>query len=202
MNISPSSPSSTSLSKKINNKNILKSNNKEKINDKNNNDSSININTKKKNRRIISLVFSEKLGKDIKKLNKTNIKNLNTSKKVFLSSKNSKIFPNFNKIKKNSINNNFNNYDYSFPIIHNSISKLNFIQNVSNIFITKSFFEEKSLTERKKSKIKLGKKNTIYIKPKYIISNIHHKKNKSEKNNQKQIKEKENNLYNYYYLNI
>jgi len=58
------------------------------------------------------------------------------------------------------------------PIIHNSISKLNLIQNVSNIYVTKSYLEEKPLTERKNKVLisKIDKNKNIYIKPKTTIS--------------------------------
>ena len=54
------------------------------------------------------------------------------------------------------------------PIIHNSISKLNLIQNVSNIYVTKSYLEEKPLTERKNKVLvsRINKDKKIYIKPK------------------------------------
>ena len=50
------------------------------------------------------------------------------------------------------------------PIIHNSISKLNLIQNVSNIFVTKSYLEEKPVTERK-NKVLIHKNKNVYVKP-------------------------------------
>ena len=58
------------------------------------------------------------------------------------------------------------------PIIHNSISKLNLIQNVSNIYVTKSYLEEKPLTDRKNKVLtyKTNKNKNIYIKPKNKIS--------------------------------
>ena len=58
------------------------------------------------------------------------------------------------------------------PIIHNSISKLNLIQNVSNIYVTKSYLEEKPLTERKNKVLvsRVNKNRNIYIKPKSKIS--------------------------------
>ena len=67
-----------------------------------------------------------------------------------------------------------NNY---YTIINNSISKLNLIQNVSNIFLTKSYFEEP--------------KSNIYIKPKYKIKKtkrkikniiLNYDENKKQKN--------------------
>ena len=58
------------------------------------------------------------------------------------------------------------------PIIHNSISKVNLIQNVSNIYVTKSYLEEKPLTERKNKVLvsHIKKNRNIYIKPKNKIS--------------------------------
>ena len=58
------------------------------------------------------------------------------------------------------------------PIIHNSISKLNLIQNVSNIYVTKSYLEDKPLTDRKNKALtyKTNKNKNVYIKPKNKIS--------------------------------
>ena len=113
---------------------------------------------------------------------------------------NNTIFSNFNKIRNKNIKN--KNYIYNkikktqntepknknckkqknmfkkivkienSPIIHNSISKLNLIQNVSNIYVTKSYLEEKPLTERKNKVLisRINKSRNIYIKPKSKIS--------------------------------
>ena len=59
------------------------------------------------------------------------------------------------------------------PIIHNSISKLNLIQNVSNIYVTtKPYLEEKPLTERKNNVLNsiINKNKKIYIKPNNKLS--------------------------------
>ena len=82
----------------------------------------------------------------------------------------------------------------SFTIIHNSISKLNLIQNISNIFVTKSYFE---------------KPKNVYIKPKNINANkgkiknmilkIKENKNMILNKNLESQTEQENSL-NYYYL--
>lgn len=104
------------------------------------------------------------------------------------------------------------------PIIHNSISKLNLIQNVSNIYVTKSYLEEKPLTERKNkvlnSRVNVGNKRNIYIKPKNKMSShdwtLVNKRNianllleLNNKNNGNNYDEDEN-LKNYYFseLNI
>ena len=82
----------------------------------------------------------------------------------------------------------------SCTIIHNSISKLNLIQNISNIYVTKSYFEEPK---------------NVYVKPKNININKGKIKNlilkikdnkKKNKNEQKSEKEKTQNMQNYYYL--
>ena len=82
----------------------------------------------------------------------------------------------------------------SFTIIHNSISKLNLIQNISNIYVTKSYFE---------------KPKNVYIKPKNINANkgkiknmilkIKENKNMILNKNLESQTEQENSL-NYYYL--
>ena len=81
------------------------------------------------------------------------------------------------------------------PIIHNSISKLNLIQNVSNIYVTKSYLEEKPLTERKNKVLvsRINKDKKIYIKPKNIskkeyIRNNNHTENRNENENEEKIK--------------
>ena len=101
------------------------------------------------------------------------------------------------------------------PIIHNSISKLNLIQNVSNIYVTKSYLEEKPLTERKNKVLisKIVKNKDIYIKPKTTIShdwtlldkgNIDHLIFEINKDRSCKIKDSNQNSNNYYYseLNI
>lgn len=101
------------------------------------------------------------------------------------------------------------------PIIHNSISKLNLIQNVSNIYVTKSYLEEKPLTERKNKVLisKIDKNRNIYIKPKTTIShdwtlldkgNIDNLIFEINKNRSYKIKYSNQNPNNYYYseLNI
>ena len=101
------------------------------------------------------------------------------------------------------------------PIIHNSISKLNLIQNVSNIYVTKSYLEEKPLTERKNKVLisKIVKNKDIYIKPKTTIShdwtlldkgNIDNLIFEINKDRSCKIKDSNQNSNNYYYseLNI
>ncbi len=101
------------------------------------------------------------------------------------------------------------------PIIHNSISKLNLIQNVSNIYVTKSYLEEKPLTERKNKVLisKIDKSKDIYIKPKTTIShdwtlldkgNIDNLIFEINKDRSCKIKDSNQNSNNYYYseLNI
>jgi hypothetical protein len=101
------------------------------------------------------------------------------------------------------------------PIIHNTISKLNLIQNVSNIYVTKSYLEEKPLTERKNKVLisKIVKNKDIYIKPKTTIShdwtlldkgNIDHLIFEINKDRSCKIKDSNQNSNNYYYseLNI
>ena len=105
---------------------------------------------------------------------------------------NNTIFSNFNKLINKKINNknyiytksrkiknptskNKKNKEYfqkyvkisNSPIIHNSISKLNLIQNVSNIYVTNSYLEEKPLTDRKNKVLtsRTSRNKTIYIKP-------------------------------------
>ena len=101
------------------------------------------------------------------------------------------------------------------PIIHNSISKLNLIQNVSNIYVTKSYLEEKPLTERKNKVLisKIDKNKNIYIKPKAAIShdwtvldrgNIDNLIFQINKDRSYRIKDSNQSTNNYYYseLNI
>ena len=101
------------------------------------------------------------------------------------------------------------------PIIHNSISKLNLIQNVSNIYVTKSYLEEKPLTERKNKVLisKIDKNKNIYIKPKATIShdwtvldrgNIDNLIFQINKDRSYRIKDSNQSTNNYYYseLNI
>ena len=103
------------------------------------------------------------------------------------------------------------------PIIHNSISKLNLIQNVSNIYVTKSYLEEKPLTERKNKVLTArdSKNKKIYIKPKNKITQDWALLNKgnitnlilelnNRNNSLKRIQDKNENSQNYYFseLNI
>ena len=48
--------------------------------------------------------------------------------------------------------------------LNNIKHKLNLIQNVSNIFVTKSYLEEKPVTERK-NKVLIHKNKNVYVKP-------------------------------------
>jgi len=83
----------------------------------------------------------------------------------------------------------------SFTIIHNSISKLNLIQNISNIYVTKSYFDEPK---------------NVYIKPKNInvkkgkIKNmiLKIKGNKSQEiySSNFESKSEMENSHNYYYI--
>ena len=83
----------------------------------------------------------------------------------------------------------------SCTIIHNSISNMNLIQNISNIYVTKSYFEEPKNVYVKPKNININKR-----KIKNLILKIKDNKKKN-KNEPKSEKEKTQNMQNYYYLN-
>ena len=193
-----------------------------------------------RNKRICSSIPSS-IGKKTKDFseNESNnnvFKKNNTEQSTYNTQKNNNtIFSNFNKIKnKNYIyakNNEIKNKNYktlkkskevtkklvkisNSPIIHNSISKLNLIQNVSNIYVTKSYLEEKPLTERKNKGLtsKMDQNKNIYIKPKNKISydlallnkeNINNilleLNNKNKSGGNYVVKKGEDNSQNYYF---
>ena len=182
----------------------MKMNNKDSYK-KVNNHMNININNNLTSRKKNTRIFRSQIGNEIKNRNK--LKKINKIKissnainkaKPHHSIKNSAIFP--KTIKKNEILYS-NNNNISFPVIHNTISKLNFIQNISNIFITKSFFDTKNLSDNQENKEnkKLKIKSNTYIKPKNYSSKII--KITPEKKCKNINKENVDNLYNYY-LNI
>ena len=184
--------------------NSMKMNNKDSYK-KVNNHMNININNNLTSRKKNTRIFRSQIGNEIKNRNK--LKKINKIKissnainkaKPHHSIKNSAIFP--KTIKKNEILYS-NNNNISFPVIHNTISKLNFIQNISNIFITKSFFDTKNLSDNQENKEnkKLKIKSNTYIKPKNYSSKII--KITPEKKCKNINKENVDNLYNYY-LNI
>ena len=175
------------------------------------------INDSKKIIRLFKKCSASKLNtgfnnNKIKIINKPNIKkNINLSKIP----KNNRIFPLFSKTTKNFSNSNIksktkrSNY---YTIINNGISKINLIQNISNIYVTKSFFEEKQKNISSKTKIiapKTTKNNIKKInkgKIKNLILNIKGEKNQKNKiviNNSKDKLnpiEKKENIFNDYYL--
>ena len=145
-------------------KKAIKANLENEINniekDINNTENSI-YNTFRNNNTIFSN-FNKIRNKNIKDKNYIYTKNKkaqNTESKNKNSEKQKEIFQKYVKIENS-------------PIIHNSISKLNLIQNVSNIYVTKSYLEEKPLTERKNKVLvsRVNKNRNIYIKPKSKIS--------------------------------
>ena len=84
---------------------------------------------------------------------------------------------------------------HSCTIIHNSISKLNLIQNISNIYVTKSCFEEPTNVYVKPKNINFNKG-----KIKNLILKIKDNSKKKNKIESKSEKEKSQNMLNYYYL--
>ena len=92
----------------------------------------------------------------------------------------------------NNLNQNKMRKKKSYTIIHNSISKLNLIQNISNIYVTKSYFDEPKNVYIKPKNI-----NAIKGKMKNVILKIKGNKNINEDIESKS--EKEISL-NYYYL--
>ena len=109
------------------------------------------------------------------KINNKNIQNKNHKNNLFIYHKTKKIQNVSQKNKSSRKSKEFMpkyvKIDNS-PIIHNSISKLNLIQNVSNIYVTKSYLDEKPLTERKNKVLlsRIGKDKNVYIKPKNMES--------------------------------
>ena len=99
-----------------------------------------------------------------------------------------------------------------FTLINNGISKINLIQNISNIYVTKSFFEEKQKNISSKTKIiapKTTKNNIKKInkgKIKNLILNIKGNKSQENKininNNTDRLKtrEEKDDSFNTYYL--
>ena len=148
----------------------------------------------------------------IKTINKPNKKiNINLNKIP----KNNRIFPMVAKTTKNYSNSNIkskikkSNY---FTLINNGISKINLIQNISNIYVTKSFFEERHKYISNKTKTIVPKTSNNVIKKinkgkiKNLILNI--KGNKSQENKIKinnntdrlKIREEKDDSLNTYYL--
>ena len=131
----------------------------------------------------------------IKKIEKPKVSNIHSNK--ILKNKNNNIYPYSYNISKDNLEYNLNLSKIkknSFTIIHNSISKLNLIQNISNIYVTKSYFEEPK---------------NVYIKPKNINANkgkiknmiLKIKENKSiDINKNIETKSEKENSLNYYYL--
>ena len=128
-----------------------------------------------------------------KNKDKPKLRSMNSNKIL----KNNNIYPTSYNISKDNSGYNLNQKKIkknSYTIIHNSISKLNLIQNISNIYVTKSYFEEPK---------------NVYIKPKNInakkgkiknmILKIKGNKNIDINKNIESKSEKENSL-NYYYL--
>ena len=148
----------------------------------------------------------------IKTINKPNKKiNINLNKIP----KNNRIFPMVAKTTKNYSNSNIkskikkSNY---FTLINNGISKINLIQNISNIYVTKSFFEERHKYISNKTKTIVPKTSNNVIKKinkgkiKNLILNI--KGNKSQENkininnntDRLKIREEKDDSFNTYYL--
>ena len=128
-----------------------------------------------------------------KNKDKPKLRSMNSNKIL----KNNNIYPTSYNISKDNSGYNLNPKKIkknSYTIIHNSISKLNLIQNISNIYVTKTYFEEPK---------------NVYIKPKNInakkgkiknmILKIKGNKNIDINKNIESKSEKENSL-NYYYL--
>ena len=146
--------------------------------------------------------------KKIKKVNKTSSKK-NTNFNNIL--RNNIFFSNFSKIKKNYSNTNIkyrtNSNNKFYTIINNSISQLNLVQNISNIYFAKTFFARKSTkkytkpytyitnTENTKSKLK-NEKNI-----KNLILKINENKKQEKIKKIKVKKEKENSFNDYYLIN-
>ena len=146
--------------------------------------------------------------KKIKKVNKTSSKK-NTNFNNIL--RNNIFFSNFPKIKKNYSNTNIkyrtNSNNKFYTIINNSISQLNLVQNISNIYFAKTFFDRKSTkkftkpytyitnTENNKSKLK-NEKNI-----KNLILKINGNKKQEKIKKIKVKKEKENSFNDYYLIN-
>jgi len=146
--------------------------------------------------------------KKIKKVNKTSSKK-NTNFNNIL--RNNIFFSNFPKIKKNYSNTNIkyrtNSNNKFYTIINNSISQLNLVQNISNIYFAKTFFDRKSTkkytkpytyitnTENTKSKLK-NEKNI-----KNLILKINGNKKQEKIKKIKVKKEKENSFNDYYLIN-
>jgi casein kinase I family protein HRR25 len=106
------------------------------------------------------------------KINNKNMQNKKTKNDSFIYHKTKKLQNTAQKNKKSKeFLQKFIKIDNS-PIIHNSISKLNLIQNVSNIYVTKSYLEEKPLTERKNNVLisRVSKDKNVYMKPKNMES--------------------------------
>ena len=204
---------------------------------------STNINSGR-NKRILSSISSSVGKKTVDKLD-NETKNIgfginNTEQNIYRN--NNTIFTNFNKINNKNININSQNYIYykikklqnlpknkkidkpiltklvntsKSPIIHNSISKLNLIQNVSNIYVTtKPYLEEKPLTERKNNVLNsiINKNKNIYIKPNNKLSHdwtLLNKENltnlliqwndKDNKNENYSLNDKNKNSHNYFF---
>ena len=111
--------------------------------------------------------------KKIKKVSKPNTKkNINLNNIL----RNNMFFSNFPEIKKNysntKIKSRTKDSNKFYTIINNSISQLNLVQNISNIYVAKTFFDKKS---KKK-----------YIKPNNYMTNTEN--NRSKLKNEKNIK--------------